>query len=78
MRTTIRLDDAVLRDAKHAATRSGCTLTRYIEDALRQRLAAGQAAQSADPYRVPAFDSDIRPGVDLDSNADLLDVMESR
>lgn len=78
MRTTIRLDDHVLRQAKLAAAQQGCTLTRYIEDALRQRLVAtSSAAQEKATYQVPTFNSSTRPGVDLDSNADLLDLMES-
>lgn len=71
------MDEEVLRHAKLAATRSGCTLTQYIEDALRQRLAAAQQTPRMPAYEVPTFSSGVRPGVDLDSNAALLDVMEA-
>ena len=39
MRTTLNLNDQVLRSAKGRAARDGITLTRFVEDALRARLA---------------------------------------
>jgi hypothetical protein len=78
MRTTVRLDDKLLSDAKALAARSGRTLTAVIEDALRETL-----ARSADvpPRRVklPASrgGQGLQPGVDLDDTAALLDLMES-
>jgi hypothetical protein len=39
MQTTLRIDDATYREAKAEAARLGLTLTRFIEDALRQRIA---------------------------------------
>jgi len=39
MQTTLRIDDAVFREAKAEAARAGVSLTRFIEEALRQRLA---------------------------------------
>lgn len=39
MQTTLRIDDAIYREAKAEAARLGITLTRFIEDALRQRIA---------------------------------------
>ena len=41
MQTTLRLDDALYREAKADAARSGITLTRYLEEALRERLRRG-------------------------------------
>ena len=38
MQTTLRIDDALYREAKAEAARHGVTITRFIEDALRQRL----------------------------------------
>lgn len=77
MRTTIRLDDDLLRQAKELAATSGRTLTAVIEDALRVQL-----AQRATPKRrveLPTFGGGggLQPGVDLDNNAALLDLMES-
>ena len=78
MRTTIRLDEELLAEAKSLAARTGRTLTKVIEDALRQSL-----AQRPDPAggaaRLPTFAGrGLRPGVDLDDAGDLLDVMERR
>jgi metal-responsive CopG/Arc/MetJ family transcriptional regulator len=77
MRTTIRMNDDLLREVKLAAARRGCTFTRFVEDALRSQLASADQARQVEAYRVVTFDSGVRPGVDLDSNADLLELMDS-
>lgn len=41
MQTTLRIDDAVYREAKAEAAREGITLTRFIEEALRLRIESG-------------------------------------
>lgn len=38
MQTTLRLNDQVYRDAKSEAARLGVTLTKFIEDALQERV----------------------------------------
>jgi hypothetical protein len=40
MQSTLRIDDALYRQAKAEAARQGLTLTRFIEDALRARNAS--------------------------------------
>jgi hypothetical protein len=78
MRTTIRLDDQLLSDAKALAARTGRTLTGVIEDALRAALAQRADGPSGEDVKLPTFDGDgLQPGVDLDDSAALLDVMES-
>ena len=78
MRTTIRLGDALLLEAKREAARSGVTLTAIIEESLRERLA--RSATSAEPRaRVRLTTTGgrgLRPGIDLDDSAALLDVMD--
>jgi hypothetical protein len=78
MRTTIRLDDDLLRAAKRLAVESGRTLTAVIEDALRQALARSDKPPSS-RVKLPVSQSGskLRPGVDLDNSAALLDLMES-
>ncbi len=78
MRTTIRLDDELLAEAKALAARTGRTLTRVIEDALRQSLVdPGGGADT--PVRLPTFAGrGVRPGIDLDDSAGLLDALEDR
>ena len=38
MQTTLRIDDRLYRAAKAEAARTGITLTRFIEEALRGRI----------------------------------------
>ncbi len=46
MQTTLRIDDQVFRNAKAEAARLGVTLTRFIEDALRERIAKRKDRES--------------------------------
>ncbi len=78
MRTTLRIDDQLLRTAKKAAAESGRTLTAVIEDALRQALATRKPKTNTTRFRLPVFDmGETLPGVDLDNSAALLDLMEA-
>ena len=43
MRTTVRLDDALLASTKQLAPQTGRTLTAVIQDALREVLARHQS-----------------------------------
>ena len=79
MRTTLRLDERLLRDAKQFAARNGRTLTAVVDDALRQFLSRPATPRERRPLRIRAFKgSGLAPGVDLDDSAALLDVMEKR
>lgn len=78
MRTTIRLPDDLLDAAKRRAVETGRTLTKVIEDALRAALARDDtgSVEQADVV-IPTFGSGgLRPGIDLDDSASLLDAME--
>jgi hypothetical protein len=77
MRTTIRLDDDLLREAKRHAAATGRTLTAVIEDALRETL--GRRRQRGARPRIKlktVGGSGTRPGVDLDDSSALLDLMD--
>jgi hypothetical protein len=79
MRTTINIDDELLRAAKLRAAETHRTLTSVVEDALR--LALQDRARSATPRSVtiPTSGSGgLLPGIDLDDTASLLDRMEDR
>lgn len=77
MRTTIRLDDQLLQEAKEYAARSGMTLTAVIEDALREALARQETLKEAPPLELTVVSGQgLQPGVDLDDSAALLDLME--
>ena len=74
MRTTIRLDDALLRRAKAAAAVSGRSLNDLIVDAIRAALAP--RTSPARVMEVPTYKGrGLQPGVDLDDSAGLLDLM---
>ena len=72
------MNDDLLKAAKGAAVRAGQTLTGFIEDAVRRQLALQQDIECSGGVDLPLFSGDgLLPGVDLDSNAALLDVMGS-
>lgn len=78
MRTTVRLDDHLLAEAKKHAAESGRTLTAVLEQALRESLARRSLQARAKPVRLKTVKgSGTRPGVDLDDSAALLDLMGS-
>ena len=77
MRTTIRLDDRLLTEAKIYAAESGRTLTALVEDALRESLARRRQAGAREPVRLKTVKGNgLQDGVDLDDSASLLDLME--
>lgn len=78
MRTTVRLNERLLAEAKKRAAETGRTLTAVLEDALRASLARRNGKPQAKPVRLKTFKgSGTRAGVDLDDSAALLDLMES-
>jgi hypothetical protein len=78
MRTTIRLDDDLLRKTRALAAQTGRTLTAVIEDALREALARQRDRQAQPQISLPTFKGNgLRPGVDLDDTAGLLDIMDA-
>lgn len=80
MRTTVRLDDALLERAKHEARRRGETLTALIERGLRLVLAKPQPRRERRHVRIPVSNAGggLLPGVDLDNGAALADILEGR
>ncbi|OGN82016.1 MAG: hypothetical protein A2X23_12070 [Chloroflexi bacterium GWC2_73_18] len=77
MRTTIKIDDRLLAEAKVQAANSGRTLNAVIEDALREALARRHRRDERRAVELPTFrGSRLSPGVDLDDSAALLDRME--
>lgn len=59
MATTLRLDEALYREAKAAAAKRGITITRWIEEALRAQLARPDPGtrKGKGPFKpLPSFD----------------------
>lgn len=78
-RTTIRLDDQLLKEAKRLAADSGTTLTAVIEESLRARLyRARDRGVARSPVRLKTSGAGgLQPGIDLDDSAALIEAMEN-
>ena len=78
MRTTVRLEDGLLRRAKREARQRGVTLTSLIDRGLRLALANPRQRSGRKRVKLPVSRARgrIRPGVDLNDNSALLDRME--
>jgi hypothetical protein len=78
MRTTVRLDDALLERAREEADRRGVTLTSLIEQGLRLVLRRPLKKSERPALVLPECRAGggTLPGVDLDDSADLLDRIE--
>ncbi len=78
MRTTIDIDDPIIRDLKRLQQRDGKSLGRLVSDLLAQALAASAAAA---PAAVVPFHWNSRPmaaKVDLTDKQALWDAMDDR
>jgi hypothetical protein len=76
MRTTVSISDELLAAAKRRARERGQTLGEVLDRALRRELAGPAADVSAPPVPVFSGGSGPRPGLDLTSNAAMLEVLE--
>lgn len=76
MRTTIKIDDALLAEAKLRAAQSGRTLNAVVEDALREAFTRRAQEPASRPELPVIRGSRLMPGVDLDDSAELLALME--
>lgn len=75
MRTTIDIDDPILKDLRRLQRREGKSLGRLVSDLLAQSLAVARHA----PAAAPAFDWTARPmgaRIDLADKHALLDALD--
>lgn len=77
MRTTIELNDELLRGVRHRAADEGTTLRAVVERALRSYL-GGSIRDSGYRLRWRPERGRLRPGVRLDDREALFDLMEGR
>ena len=77
MRTTVHVNDGLLRAAKRRAADDGTTLRQVFETALRKYLGQGQRTA---PYSLKwrPEHGKLQPGVRLDDRDALFDRMEGR
>ena len=74
MRTTLNLDDNLIREAKRIAAEKDTTLTAFIEESLRARLDSQRPPQRI--HFTTAGGGWVRLGLDIDNNALMRDVMD--
>ncbi len=75
MKTTLNLNDAVLRRSKDRAARNGITLTRFVEEALAAKLAA---SEQKTPFRLilKTVRGSRPPNVDISDRNALYEVID--
>ena len=78
MRTTLNLDDALLKAAKRHAASAGKTLTRVMEEALRQYLKPIERGKKPFRLRLLTRKGSMIPGVDLADRDSIYERMEDR
>jgi Arc/MetJ family transcription regulator len=78
MRTTIDVNDALLRRAKQRAAKDGTTLRELVEAALRRYLAGGGAPRREYELRWRAESGQLLPGVRIEDRDALLDILDGR
>jgi hypothetical protein len=78
MRTTVRLEEALLERARAEAARRKTTLTSLIEQGLELVLRRPMKRLERPPVDLPECRAGggVLPGVDLNDSASLLDRME--
>lgn len=77
MRTTMDIDDELLRAATSRASLDGSSLAAVVEQALREFLSASDSAVAHGP-RIPIFRGQgMQPGVDLTNSAGLEDLLNA-
>ena len=80
MRTTVRLDEALLERARQEAVKRKTTLTALIEQGLELVLRRPMKAAMRQPVVLPECHAGggTLPGIDLNDSASLLDRMDER
>ena len=79
MRTTLNLEDAIMRAVKRQALETGRTMTQVIEDSLRETLIRKKRSDKREfKLQMVTVKGTKKPGVDLTDRCSLYDIMESR
>ena len=78
MRTTLNLDESVMRSLKRRAAETGRTLTSLIEEAIRSMLDRETRLEPDYRLRWVIVQGGALPGVDLSDRDSLMDLMDGR
>jgi len=77
MRTTISLDEALLKRARRVALDRGISFNELVITALRVELSRSPKSLRREKITLPTFGGrGLRSGVDLDDTASLGDIMD--
>jgi len=80
MRTTLDIDEALMRAARSAAARRGTTLTRVVEDALRRELIQTRTKSLVTfptSAETGAGGLNLPPEIDLNDTSAVLDYLDA-
>jgi hypothetical protein len=76
MRTTLTLDDDVVAKLKTVCGRTGESFRVVLNRLLRSALNARREPLPKEPFRIQARRLGLRPGIQLDNIADLLEQVD--
>ena len=76
MKTTLNLNDQVLKNAKEQAARDGITLTAFVEQALKAKLLQ-ETEQVAYSFRPKVVKGSRPPNVDISERDALYEVIDN-
>ncbi len=76
MRTTISLEEELLRRAKQHAALSDRSLSAFVADAVREALARRERSMESEPAQLVTVKGKLLPGINYDSFAELNDRAE--
>ncbi len=75
MKTTLDMDDDLLRRAKRLAAAEGISLRKFVEDALRARMLPAPGARTPFKLALPVVEGRKPPAVDIADRDALYDLM---
>lgn len=78
MKTTLDLNDELLKDAERQAAASGATLTAFVEEALRVRMRQRLELRKRFRLDLPIVEGKRPPAVDVADRTALYDFLEKR
>ena len=78
VRTTLSLDEDLIREVKRRAVETDQTVSAMVEAALRDLLERESKPRKKRPFRWVTVKGRLLPGVDLMDRNSVYDIMESR
>ena len=76
MKTTIDINDELLREAKRRAAAQGMTLRAFVEDALQARMLERSRERGAFRIHLPVVQGTAAPAADIADRRSLYDHMD--